>query len=238
VLIDTGLGTADVADARGRLGAGFVALTAPSLSRDETAIAHVERLGYKREDVRHIVPTHLDLDHAGGLADFPDATVHIFRKEYDAAMTRATRTERERYKPVHWAHGPKWQVHDVAGDTWLGFESVKCVGQDVLLVPMIGHTRGHCAVAVRTAAGWLMHAGDAYCYRGEMHPTAPTCTPGLAAFQKIIAIDNDARVKNCKRLRELLRDHASSVRIFCAHDPRELDEMTAAAIAANETLAG
>ncbi|MFD0510570.1 MBL fold metallo-hydrolase [Streptomyces aureus] len=30
-------------------------------------------LGYAVDDVRHIVLTHLDLDHAGGLPDFPRA---------------------------------------------------------------------------------------------------------------------------------------------------------------------
>ncbi len=29
------------------------------------------------------------------------------------------------------------------------------------LVPLFGHTRGHCGVAVRTEQGWLFHAGDA-----------------------------------------------------------------------------
>jgi glyoxylase-like metal-dependent hydrolase (beta-lactamase superfamily II) len=32
----------------------------------------IERLGFRREDVRHIVITHFDFDHIGGLVDFPD----------------------------------------------------------------------------------------------------------------------------------------------------------------------
>ena len=35
--------------------------------------------GFRREDVRHILVTHLDFDHAGGLPDFPDAVVHVQR---------------------------------------------------------------------------------------------------------------------------------------------------------------
>ncbi len=37
----------------------------------------MKRLGYSINDVRHIILTHLDLDHAGGLHDFPNAAVHV-----------------------------------------------------------------------------------------------------------------------------------------------------------------
>jgi glyoxylase-like metal-dependent hydrolase (beta-lactamase superfamily II) len=39
------------------------------------------RLGIAAADVRHIVVTDLDLDHAGGLSDFPAATVHVLERE-------------------------------------------------------------------------------------------------------------------------------------------------------------
>jgi glyoxylase-like metal-dependent hydrolase (beta-lactamase superfamily II) len=40
--------------------------------REETAVRQIERLG-SPADVRHILPTHLDFDHAGGLEDLPGA---------------------------------------------------------------------------------------------------------------------------------------------------------------------
>lgn len=226
-LVDTGLGTEDCADPALRLGRGFGVAARPRLDPAETALAHVTRLGFQREDVRHLVPTHLDLDHAGGLPDFPGATVHIFRPEHDAAMSPRTTIEKHRYRAPHWAHGPKWHLLDVAegGDSWFGFDSVRALGgtdDEVLLVPTIGHTRGHCAVAVRTSDGWLLHAGDAYFFDAEMDATRPRCTPALAAFQRIAAIDDQARVSNQQRLRALARDHGSEVRIFCAHSPVEL----------------
>lgn len=39
-------------------------------------------------DVRHIVLTHLDFDHAGGLDDFPEATVHMLQIERDVAVAQ------------------------------------------------------------------------------------------------------------------------------------------------------
>jgi glyoxylase-like metal-dependent hydrolase (beta-lactamase superfamily II) len=161
ILVDTGLGTADVADPKGRLGAQFTFVTSPLLKREETALAHVERLGFKKGDVRHIAPTHLDLDHAGGLSDFPDATVHVFHEEHTAALAPRTSNERSRYRASQWAHGPKWQTHALGGESWFGFESVRAVPRtdgEVLIVPLVGHTRGHSGVAVKTADGWLLHA--------------------------------------------------------------------------------
>jgi glyoxylase-like metal-dependent hydrolase (beta-lactamase superfamily II) len=221
VLVDTGLGAADVADVRGRLGHLFANLGNPVCDPAEAAIRHVERLGFQRSDVRHVVLTHLDLDHAGGIPDFPEAAVHVSRVERDDAVAPATWLARHRYKAVHWAHQPRWQVHEVDGEGWMGFEAVRAVGDDVVLVPLAGHTRGHCGVAVRETHGWLLHAGDAYFHSAEM-AGSPSCPPALDAFQRILAMDERRRVHNQQRLRELIRGRGD-VRVHCAHDPHELE---------------
>ena len=89
-------------------------------------------------------------------------------------------------------------------------------------MPLPGHSRGHCAVAVRDGDGWLLHCGDAYFHRGEM-AVPPECPPALRIFQRIMADDDAARVRNQARLRELARYHGAEVRLFCAHDPVELE---------------
>src|SRR5437879_605277 len=86
ILVDTGFGTREVANPRARLGTPFTAVAHPRPRADETAIAQVRALGLDPADMRHIVLTHLDLDHAGGLADFPDAEVHVFETEHGAAL--------------------------------------------------------------------------------------------------------------------------------------------------------
>lgn len=229
VLVDTGLGTGDVEDPRGRLGSAFVSVLRPRLDPAETALAHVERLGFRRSDVRHIVPTHLDLDHAGGLPDFPEATVHVHVRERAAAEARTTMGERERYRPRHFAHGPRWKEYDVAagGETWFGFEHVRAAigsSDDILLVPLFGHTRGHCGVAVKTATGWLLHAGDAYFSHGEVHSDPPRAPWGLTLFQSRAEIERGPRLANQARLRELALSRSAEVTVFSAHDPVELDE--------------
>lgn len=224
VLVDAGFGLADVQDARRRLGAFLVWSGRLALRDEDTAAVQVERLGYRREDVRHVVLTHLDPDHAGGLSDFPHAAVHVHRREHDAAMRRATAAERRRYRAVHFAHGPKWVLHEEAGETWHGFASVRAVTDDVLLVPLHGHSRGHAGVAVRAAVpgghAWLLHAGDAYFFHEEL-ASPPRCPPGLALFQRGVAMDDALRRANQDRLRALHREHGGSVRVFSAHSPHE-----------------
>jgi len=183
-------------------------------------VSQIRRLGFEAADVRHIVLTHLDLDHAGGVSDFPTAQVHVLDVEHAAAMQPRTMTEKHRYRPQQWEHQPRWAIHGVRGEPWMGFESVEAIG-DALLVPLHGHTRGHAAVAVRTGYRWLLHCGDAYLFHAEVDQM-PSCPLGLRTFQRLVAVDDDARRHNQGRLRELRRSHGSEVRLFCAHDPLEL----------------
>ena len=82
VLVDTGLGTLDYADMTSRLTRSFVyGYARPEPNPAYAAIHQIRALGLDPADVRHIVMTHMDLDHVGGLADFPHATVHLHAAE-------------------------------------------------------------------------------------------------------------------------------------------------------------
>jgi glyoxylase-like metal-dependent hydrolase (beta-lactamase superfamily II) len=223
VLVDTGFGSADVADP-GRLGRPFGAIVRPRMDIAETALRQVKGLGFDPGDVRHILITHLDLDHAGGLADFPDAEVHVFAPELAAAKS-PTRREAARYVKAQWAHGPNWVEHEVDGDSWFGFERVRVlpgVDGDVAMVPLQGHTRGHTGIALREGERWLLHCGDAFFSHGEVQ-TPPSAPPGLRLYQTLTGVDDKRRRHNQERLRELARSHGDEVRLICSHDPALLD---------------
>lgn len=222
VLVDTGFGIGDVENP-GRLGLLFRLMVLPQLERGQTAAAQLREMGHQPGDVRRIIITHLDADHAGGLAEFPDAEVHLFAPEHTAA-TRPGLRERVRYIGEQWAHGPRWVTHEVEGDEWLGFESIRVLDTEpeVLLIPLVGHSRGHSGVAIRRDEGWLLHCGDAYFHHGQVE-TPSRCPPGMGLFQNLVQDDGRARHRNEERLRELARTHGDEVELICSHDPVDLE---------------
>jgi len=228
VLVDTGFGTRDVAR-QTPVPRAFRAMCGPAFDEAETAIAQLAALGFAATDVRHIVVTHLDLDHAGGLSDFPAAQVHVHAKEHAAAMARSRYLEKERYLPAQWAHGPRWELYAEDGDIWRGLPAIqrlRGLDADVGLLPMHGHTRGHAAVLVRAAERWLVHAGDAYFHRGSIDPQL-SVPIGLRAFERATQTDAAARRASVAALRQL-RERYDDVALFCAHDPAEYDAMRGA----------
>jgi glyoxylase-like metal-dependent hydrolase (beta-lactamase superfamily II) len=229
VLVDTGYGLRDVHDPHGRLAEFFLAMNKPELREEMTAIRQIERLGFDPRDVRHIVLSHLDFDHAGGLDDFPQATVHMLTDEEQAARARKTALDRMRYRPQQWGTRERWTTYTAGdGEPWYGFDCVRelsGLGPDVLLVPLIGHTLGHAGVAVRSDRGWLFYAADAYFYYAEMDQR-PYCTPGLRFYQTLMEKDRKQRLLNQDRLRALRHEHAGEITLFCAHDVREFERLS------------
>jgi len=228
VLVDTGFGLRDVDDPQSRLSKFFLALLRPDFRIEMTAIRQVQRLGFSAADVRHIVLTHLDFDHAGGLDDFPEAAVHMLSSERNAAVAQRTWLDRQRFRPQQWSSRLRWRVYSAdEGDRWHGFVNVRPLpGLDLAIVPLIGHTLGHAGVAVRSSSGWLLNAGDAYFYHAEMDLSAPWCTPGLRFYQWMMEKDRRSRLENQARLRELIRSHGYDVTVFCAHDIPEFERLS------------
>jgi len=160
VLVDTGLGLHDYKHPSWMV--RFLCLIFGIAHDPElAAVRQLTRLGYQPEAVQHIILTHLHFDHAGGLPDFPQAQTHIHRREYEAMQHPRTWIELA-YDRLDFAHGPHWVFYEQQTAQWLGLDAIRLpFTPEMYLVPLFGHTRGHCGVAIQDGEGWLFQCADA-----------------------------------------------------------------------------
>jgi glyoxylase-like metal-dependent hydrolase (beta-lactamase superfamily II) len=181
----------------------------------------VQGLGFSPKDVRHIVVTHLDVDHAGGLADFPEATVHVLQAELDEAQRQGNFRSRHRYRARQLA-GVKWQAYEATGEPWRGFPAVRQLrglDSDLLMIPLPGHSAGSAGIVVDAGKKTFVHCGDAFFSARQLDVQRPSCPPGLTAFQLAMAHDERARRANLKRLRQLHAEGGNATILIASHDP-------------------
>ncbi len=200
-LIDTGPGLEDYANPHWMMRLFPLLFYAP-LDPQQAAVNQVRRLGYRPEDVRHIILTHMHFDHCGGLPDFPWAKVHVHRREYEAFTGRSRRWTDAAYIRRHITAVKDWALYDTGDEKWYDFDAIRLPFEpEMWLVPLHGHTRGQCGVAVRDGDGWFFNAADAGAVYNDESP---------AWLIRLVLGTHDAR------LRRFMKEHPE-VRLCNSH---------------------
>lgn len=128
-------------------------------------------LGLRPEDITEVIVTHLHYDHAGGLALFPNAHLHMQAAEMQFATgpcmchgtLRAPFTAGHICEAVTRLYRGKLTFHEGDGQVAEGV-TVHCVG---------GHSRGLQVVRVLTQAGFMVLASDASHYYENFEARKP-----------------------------------------------------------------
>lgn len=214
ILVDTGIGLLDVLNPIERIGQQLIDIVGYSFDEKQTAVRQIENLGLDPEKVTDCIISHLDNDHVGGLADFSNATVHLSAEELDNFNS-----DNPRYLKLPLAHNPTIRTYAKSDLEWFGFEARKIIADietDIFLIPLFGHTLGHCGIALKKYNKWLFYVADVYYMRIELndinHP--------VNELAKMRADNNDLRIATVDKIRKLLKDHPE-IEIFGYHDIEE-----------------
>jgi N-acyl homoserine lactone hydrolase len=166
ILIDTGMHSSVAVDPQQNLGrVGARAFGGMKMEQSDALAAQLrERFGIDHSDVKLVAMTHLHIDHASAMSDFPEATFVFTKREWEAAT-----------EPRGWQHGYRQQQFDHAFDyRLLDFEapdvdsyatfgrSLDLLGDgSIRAVYTPGHTHGHMSLVLRLRDREALVAGDA-----------------------------------------------------------------------------
>lgn len=161
-------------------------------------------IGLTPEDITTLIVTHLHYDHAGGFAQFPNATIHLQAAEMAFAtgpcmchdVLRMPYTADHICDAIKRVYSGRAIFHDGDGVVAEGV-TVHCLG---------GHSRGLQAVRVQTESGWLCLASDASHFYENVFERKP--------FPIVVDLQN--MMDGFDRLHELASDRKL---IIPGHDP-------------------
>lgn len=170
ILVDTGLHpsvASDPVENLGRFGNWFYR---PELDTGEGVSAQLRGKGIDPASIRLVILTHLHIDHASGIADFPDATLVVSAAEWEAATTGSFPAFRG-YHRAQFDYAFDFRTADFEGDPVHSYSTfartIDLFGDgSVRLAFTPGHTPGHQSVVVRLKDRDMVIGGDAL-YRSE-----------------------------------------------------------------------
>ena len=174
VLIDTGFHPSVAAAPRANLG-WFSQFTFRDIEMkpDQAVSSQLRARGIEPADVKVVVVTHLHIDHASGISEYPGATFVVSSAEWAAASDHG---QLHGYVKRQFDHGFDWRLLDFEGrdaDSFSGFaRSFDLFGDGSMrAVYTPGHTLGHMSVVLRTHSGEVLVAGDAIYMRRTLTDT-------------------------------------------------------------------
>ena len=163
-LVDTGLHPSVASKPEANLGRLLTNFGRPKLEPGQDLPAQLRSRGIDAKSIRLVVMTHLHIDHASGMAEFPGATFVLTEEEWTAA-TEDSRPLLQGYRPEHYDYAFDYRTLSYDGER---ISSYSTFGRtfdlfgdgSVRLAFTPGHSAGHQSVICRLSDRDLVIAGD------------------------------------------------------------------------------
>ncbi|MEZ0214359.1 MAG: N-acyl homoserine lactonase AttM [Xanthobacteraceae bacterium] len=203
VIIDGGTAVEAATDPRGHWGA-VTDIYWPLLTEEEGCVNQLRKHGFKVEDVRYVLQSHLHIDHTGAFGHFPNATHIVQRKEYEYAYTADWFSAGGYIRKDFDKPGIKWFFLD--GTATDGFDLYGDGTIKVIFTP--GHAPGHQSflITLPNSGATLLTIDATY----TMDHWNEKCLPGFMTS----AIEVAHSVKKLRMLAE-----QTGATIVPGHDP-------------------
>jgi N-acyl homoserine lactone hydrolase len=173
VLIDTGLHPSCAIDLKQNFGrAGALAFRGMKVDAAGTARDKLIARGIEPRDIKLVVMTHLHVDHASAMSEFPNATFVFTKREWEAATE--SRNWQHGYHTGQFDHGFDYRTLDFEDsdtDSYVPFgRALDLLGDgSIRAVYTPGHTHGHMSIVLRLEGGReALVAGDAIYTRYQL----------------------------------------------------------------------
>lgn len=192
------------------------------VTADDEVGPQMRAAGLSPDDVRLVVPTHMDADHAGGVGHFPNSTIVVNRPEWE--YVTQTRYGRVRAQSRFWPDWFRPSLYDLEPEPYGSFTQSLALtdSKDVRVVPTPGHSPAHVSVVIESGGRKLFFAGDHLIRKDWITANGVKLSAALHVYKK------QARDTN-KRLWDFVREFPTIV--LPSHD-----EDAEANLAAGEPL--
>jgi glyoxylase-like metal-dependent hydrolase (beta-lactamase superfamily II) len=187
----------------------------PEVEPGQDLPAQLRARGVDPKSIRLVVMTHLHVDHASGMSEFPTATFVFTEAEWEAASTQS-RPVLQGYRPAHFDYAFDYRTLNydsplISSYATFGRTFDLFGDGSVRLASTPGHSAGHQSVICRLAERDLVIAGDAIYTMGQLGDAPEPPRP----------FDRHNWRRSMRELQHFARTYPQAI-VFAGHDPEQM----------------